>query len=139
MDRSEFLNIAGLITAPSVLGAASTIAIQKVAAKYGHTFLPVGPAHLVGLIGAIQNLMGGVLSVLMTMKFDKTKGFGPRTVGCIVLGHILSSAILVGMSASALKMNLISSRISLLAGGVLCATSIIENCAFIMAVAAFTD
>ena len=108
------------------LGAATTLALDKVVTKYGHDFMQIGPksALLIGTMGAVQNLAAMILSciiLIIIVDADKHERI------TFLAGSTITAGILVGVTALAAKVNLISARLSLCAAAALIIQSCIEN------------
>lgn len=121
----ETRHVVGLFTIPPALSAATALGVQKVAEKYGHTFMSFGSMPQIAAVAAIHSLAALILSAVFVVGFDtKKNSSGIKTLGWVLLGHLLPGAILYGVAE---KMKLTSSRISLLAVGILAATSLVAN------------
>lgn len=125
MTKGDYI-VAGLLGCVPVLGAVTTIALEKVVTKHGHSFMQMGPKNvlLLGAIGAIQNSAALIFSLLLNPFINDDE---ERPVITLLAGSAIAAGVVVGLTALAAKVNLISARLSLFAGGVLIVTSLTEN------------
>ena len=122
-DNIVFLSFLGIIPA---IGAATTLALDKVVTKYGHSFMQIGPksALLIGTIGAVQNLAAMTFSIIILVT---SKNIETHEWMAFFIGSTIAAGILVGVTALAARVNLISARLSLFAAAALIIKSYAEN------------
>ena len=131
IDMRDAIDI-GLIGMIPVLGAVTAIALEKVVTSHGHSFMQMGPksALFIGTIGAVQNFAAFffslVISIALNSDIDKS---GIRTAVILLAGSTVTAGLLIGLTAAAAKVNLISNRLSVVAGTTLLLTSFVENLA----------
>ena len=122
-DNIIFLFILGNIP---LTGAATTLAFNKVLTKYRHSFMQIGPksALLIGAIGAVQNLAAMIFSIIIFVACDDMEKHEWMT---LLIASTITAGILVGVTALAARVNLISARLSLFAAAALIIKSFAEN------------
>lgn len=125
MDKNSIiaLSVIGFVSA---MGAVTTVALDKVVTKYGHSFMQIGPKSvlLIGTVGAVQNLAAMILSVILILTVDEME---EHEWIAFLAGSTITAGILVGLTALAARVNLISARLSLFAGAALVFKSCIET------------
>lgn len=127
MDRDDIVFFSMFFGIIPTVGAATTIALDKVVTKYGHSFMQIGPRStlLIGTIGAVQNLGALILTIFISMSNEDA--MGEHEWIAFLAGSTITAGILVGVTALAAKVNLISARLSLFAAAALIIKSFIEN------------
>ena len=121
LEKEDYIAIAILGNIP-LLGAVSAIVLDKVVTKYGHSFMQVGPKStiLIGVIGAAQSVAAAAFLFL-------TSEYTDSPIVALSASSIIAAGAIVGLTALAAKVNLISARLSLFAAGALIITSTIQN------------
>ncbi len=116
-----------LASFPAV-GFVAASATAKVIAQYGHSFIQVGPQSslIFGVIGAVNNCASFILTLLIEKSFAEGKYLDRGTKG-LMAANVIVVTVLVGLSALAAKVNLISSGITLAGGAVLIVTGFAGN------------
>lgn len=129
MDRDDIAAFAFFAGIP-VVGAATTIALEKAVTKYGHVFqhhfqaeFGVKNMALLGVIGAIQNIASLFLGFVLLNDNDSRALSATK----MVIAHIITAGTLVGLTTLAAKTNLIASRLTVFAGIALVTGSLITN------------
>ena len=124
MAKDDIIVLAMIGMIP-VVGAATTVALEKVVTKYGHSFMQMGPKStiLIGTIGAVQNLAAIFFSISIFLIFDED--YDHKWIHLLV-GSTIAAVMLFGATALAAKVNLISTRLSLFTAAALMIKSFIE-------------
>ena len=123
IDTKKLLDYTLAFGVPAVLGAISTVALEKVTTRWGHAYTQFGIKNtaLVATIGAIQNVAFFTLVSLVNDKINKKY----ELISLCAINLSVGAAV-VGLTALAAKTNLIPNQLGLGAGLLLSVTNMLS-------------